>query len=57
MDYTVVIKGVNRIVVLDHGQIKDVGSHEELFERCELYRDIVLRQKLEDEMEGEYYAS
>jgi ATP-binding cassette subfamily B protein len=51
------LKGVNRIVVLDHGQIKDVGSHEELFERCELYRDIVLRQKLEDEMEGEYYAS
>jgi ATP-binding cassette subfamily B protein len=32
------VRKADRIVVLDHGRIVDIGSHEELFERDELYR-------------------
>jgi ATP-binding cassette subfamily B protein len=31
----------DRIVVVDHGQVADMGSHEELLERCRVYRDLL----------------
>jgi ABC-type multidrug transport system fused ATPase/permease subunit len=31
----------DRVVVLDGGRVVDVGPHEELFERCELYHRLV----------------
>ena len=34
------------IVVLDKGEIVDQGTHQELFERCSLYRDLCVTQFL-----------
>ncbi|MBQ7989770.1 MAG: ABC transporter ATP-binding protein [Oscillospiraceae bacterium] len=34
------IMGADRIIVMDDGVISDMGSHEELLERCGLYREI-----------------
>ncbi|HHU28791.1 TPA: ABC transporter ATP-binding protein [bacterium] len=44
------IKDLDKIAVMDDGRIIDVGSHNELLNRCELYQDIVTRQKLEEEI-------
>ncbi len=46
------VKGADKIVVLDEGEVLDVGTHEELYERCDFYRDLVEKQRLEDEMEA-----
>lgn len=32
------VRRADRIVVLDKGQVQDIGSHEELYNRCSLYR-------------------
>jgi ATP-binding cassette, subfamily C, bacteriocin exporter len=29
----------NRIIVLDKGQIKDIGNHSELYQRCKVYQE------------------
>ena len=34
------LKHADRILVLDDGQIADQGTHEELLERCDVYREI-----------------
>jgi len=34
------IRHADRIVVLDEGTVVDVGAHEDLVERCELYRSL-----------------
>lgn len=46
------IKNANKIILIDEGEIKDIGTHDELMTRCDLYIDIVTRQELEDEIEG-----
>lgn len=38
------IEGADKIVVLDKGHIHDAGTHAELLERCEIYRDIYQSQ-------------
>jgi ATP-binding cassette subfamily B protein len=32
------------ILVLDHGEVADVGKHDELLQRCEIYRDLWAQQ-------------
>jgi len=34
------IKDADKIIVVDSGNIIDIGKHEELLERCELYKEI-----------------
>lgn len=48
------IKDLDKVVVMDDGKIIDVGTHKEILTRCKLYKEIVERQKLEEEI-GEVY--
>lgn len=34
------LKDADKIIVIDAGNIVDIGSHEELLERCDLYKEI-----------------
>ncbi len=38
------IKYADKIIVLDDGEVAGIGTHEELFEHCEEYREICLSQ-------------
>lgn len=42
------MKTADRIIVLDHGKIADIGTHEKLLERSKLYRSL---QAIKSEME------
>ena len=44
------IKNADKIIIVDDGMVIDSGTHNELLQRCEFYKDMVERQKLEDEM-------
>ena len=46
------IQHADKIVVLDDGQIVMIGTHEELLEKCEEYREIHYSQISKDEKEG-----
>lgn len=43
------IESMDKIIFIDDGRLVDVGSHEELYERCDEYRNMVELQKLDDE--------
>ena len=45
------IKDADKIIIVDEGKVVDVGTHEELINRCTFYNDMVERQKLEEEIE------
>lgn len=34
------VQGADRIIVMDDGKISDIGTHEELIERSEIYREV-----------------
>jgi len=38
------IKEADRIVIMNEGRIEDIGTHEELLERNEVYRDLYQTQ-------------
>ena len=39
------IKKADKIIVLDGGQVLDIGTHDELLSRCSLYKEIHLSQQ------------
>ena len=45
------VKNADRIIVMDDGCISDIGTHEELIERSEVYKEIYYSQN-EKEKEG-----
>lgn len=38
------IKNADKIIVLDDGNLIDIGNHNELFDRCDVYKEIYLSQ-------------
>jgi len=38
------VRSADRIIVMDDGEIKDVGSHDYLMDNCEEYREIYYSQ-------------
>ena len=44
------IKDADRIIVLDKGSISEIGTHDELLEKSEIYRDIYNSQLKEGDM-------
>lgn len=46
------VKKMDKIILLDQGHIVAVGSHDELLETSDLYKDMVRRQRLEKLVSG-----
>ena len=44
------IKQADKILVLDDGELAGVGTHQELMESCQVYREICLSQLSEQEV-------
>ncbi len=43
------IKNADKIIVLDEGEVVGIGTHEELFDSCDVYREICLSQVSKEE--------
>lgn len=48
------IMNAEQIIVLDEGHMVGVGTHQELLENCEVYRQIALSQLSKEELSHEY---
>ncbi len=46
------VKKMDKIILLEQGKLSAVGSHDELMQTSELYRDMVRRQRLEKLVSG-----
>ena len=46
------VKDADKIVVLDDGEVAGVGTHEQLLEICDVYREICLSQLSKEEVMG-----
>lgn len=38
------VRAADQIIVLDNGEVEDIGTHDELLSRCRVYREIVASQ-------------
>ncbi len=47
------IEQMDKIIFIDDGRVSDVGTHDELYARCEDYREMVELQRLDDERGGD----
>lgn len=47
------IKDADKIVVLSDGKIAGIGTHKELLESCEIYKEIALSQLSKEELEND----
>jgi len=47
------VRKLDKIILLDQGQLKAVGTHDELMKSSELYQDMVRRQTLEGRVMGD----
>ncbi len=45
------IKDADKIIIVNEGKVIDTGTHQELMNRCNFYKDMVERQRLEEEVE------
>ena len=46
------VKDADKIIVLDEGKMVGIGSHKELLENCEVYRQIAYSQLSKEELEN-----
>ena len=46
------VEDADKIIVLDDGKITDMGSHSELMERSEIYREVYTSQQMGNKDEG-----
>ena len=44
------IMNADKIIVLDEGKVAGIGTHKELLENCEVYKEIALSQLGEEEL-------
>ena len=44
------IMGAEQIVVLDNGEIAGIGTHKELMQNCDVYKEIALSQLSKEEL-------
>lgn len=47
------VEQMDKIIFIDEGQIRAVGTHDQLCAACEDYRKMVALQRLEDEVGGD----
>ena len=47
------VRGADMICVLDHGSVAGLGTHDELYATCQLYREICQSQLRREELEGQ----
>ncbi|MFR7750970.1 MAG: ATP-binding cassette domain-containing protein, partial [Collinsella sp.] len=50
------VRDADMICVLDHGSVAGLGTHDELYASCQLYREICQSQLRREELEGQQGA-
>ena len=51
------VRDADMICVLDHGSVAGLGTHDELYANCQLYREICQSQLRREELEGQGSAA